>query len=120
MNKQSLQELRDKVEAGEVIPYSITDPLCLDFNPKATFMDSGLWNKATRCESTDVALAFLELVLPDWRVYSLGDDGEFWNASLLTLEPVEGKRHGSAAAQADSLARALLLATLEALIERIE
>lgn len=105
MNKQSLQRLRDMVAAGEWD--------CLDANyplPAKSYPDFG---HAYEDSSLDAAVAFLEAVLPDWDWMSAVDaHGERYFVLERTADDYETEE-----TYGDTPARALLLATLDALIE---
>ena len=108
MNKQSLQELRDKVAAGELGARKWT-PKELMVMQRALGPCPENARKAIE-GSLDAAVAFLEAVLPGWD-WEVSSGPEAIVKDMGSKEPVTIYE-----AEADTPARALLLATLEALI----
>lgn len=114
MNKQSLQELRDKVDGNKIGPIWYC-------KPETGFVGEipRLIYKASYKNSLDAAVAFLKAVLPEWswgvqRTYEgsfLASVGQFTAPNMV---------RNRFETHADTPARALLLATLDALIERAE
>ena len=111
MTKQALRELRDKVAAGEHWHFSQFEPPELPL----TWIDA--FNG-----SLDAAVDFLEAVLPgsDWVVRTCDPnepDAAYAHTWLGDHPSISGVHHEY---WADTPARALLLATLDALIARAE
>lgn len=116
MTKQALIELRDKVAAGELdnVPRR---KLWVDFDIEERGYEYRVNVNAAKAYhgSLDAAVAFLEAVLPEtpfWVERRI--DGRVW-AGLFV-----GNLGKTFQAYADTPARALLLATLDALIEGAE
>jgi hypothetical protein len=113
--KQALIELRDKAAVGEVVQA---------IDARALWPEISIWGEVCRASqgSVDAALAFLAAVLPNWTVNQLWQlrhpkngmkpTGQWECLLFAALE----SRFAHASAKAETPARALLLATLNALI----
>ena len=124
MTKQDLIKLRDKVAAGKAERF---DPLFeialypLKNDMKIVYLANDANLAQDRTEgSIDAAVAFLEAVLPGWHYgissISPTDNGKCFCG--VSENPFVSRKIFEA--EADTPARALLLATLDALIERAE
>jgi hypothetical protein len=121
MTKQALIELRDRVAAGsapDILFYTWRDGL------SGTRVESKRMIKAYN-GSLDAAVAFLEAVLPDWIVLAIQqfEIGNLWLATICHPQGEDWPKwtpYPETSARSDTPARALLLATLSALIEGAE
>ena len=125
MTKQALRELRDKVAAGKIAPF--TSAAAGRIIASGLFGDNPMDQGCTVClgreahnGSLDAAVAFLEAVLPgsDWVVRTCDPnepDAAYAHTWLGDHPSISGVHHEY---WADTPARALLLATLDALIAR--
>lgn len=120
MTKQALIELRDKVASGDL---DSTDLGVLHgyHALKRHWTNNLEFNRDQKRQiflayngSLDAAVAFLEAVLPNWRWTVEKTSKNEFTAGLFK------GGEGFSVGEADTPARALLLATLEALIERVE
>lgn len=114
-HKDALIALRDKVQAGGA--------RSSDFDVFSAYGDCCAWDAYSQ-KSLDAALALKEAVLPGWAIGSLSFwPGDVARAHILGTHDTGGERwhnhkDGEAMGDADILSRALLIAILNALIER--
>ena len=119
MTKQALIELRDSVAAGK--EHYLVGKIAEVFGPFDEPERGKSWLAYNAWQgSLDAAVAFLEAVLPGW-VYVVANTSPYKDDhSICAVFPRSEDPEKSFEAEADTPARALLLATLDALIERAE
>ena len=130
MTKQDLIKLRDKVASGKAERF---DPLFeialypLKNDMKIVYLANDANLAQDRTEgSLDAAVAFLGAVLPTFAINRISTwpnanaRAEIWGTHVDNCERWHHHSDGRFKAEADTPARALLLATLDALIARAE
>ena len=115
MTKQALVELRDTIVSGK--EHQLVGKIAEVFGPFEEPERGKSWLAYNSCRgSIDAAVAFLEAVLPDWdyRIYTEKSK----HAEVIVSNSKDSTEYSEGF---DLIpARALLLATLDALIERAE